>query len=136
MKLCDKHNEIMVWIGKTNPRLKCRSCNKEYQKRWLDRNKTKQRKKCIKNNKQATERNSAYIFKYLTQHPCVDCGETDVVVLEFDHLKEKRASLAQMRIYFSLQSVIDEIVKCEVVCSNCHRRRTSRRGNHWRIGYM
>ncbi len=70
----------------------------------------------------------ARVWSYLAEHPCVDCGETDLVVLEFDHLdpRDKR-----LEIYWLVQSaygwntIVAEIEKCEVRCSNCHRRRTA-----------
>lgn len=74
------------------------------------------------------------MMSYLAVHPCVDCGEQDLIVLDFDHLPEhekhfevSRAVTASTR---SWQSIEREIAKCEVVCANCHRRRTARRGNH------
>src|SRR5690242_12009021 len=29
--------------------------------------------------------NRILLFEYVSTHPCVDCGERDVLVLEFDH---------------------------------------------------
>lgn len=66
---------------------------------------------------------------YLSKHPCVDCGETDRVVMEFDHVRgEKRYNISEMVSRgFGYDSIMAEIEKCEVVCANCHRRRTARR---------
>ena len=61
------------------------------------------------------------------RNPCVDCGEGDPVVLEFDHLRDKRFSIGQELVRRSWRSILAEIEKCEVVCANCHRRRTARR---------
>lgn len=63
---------------------------------------------------------------YLSTHPCVDCGETDVVVLEFDHIdrKRKRATVFSL-LEHSWEVVEKEIAKCAVRCANCHRRRTA-----------
>ena len=70
---------------------------------------------------------------YLAEHACVDCGETDVVVLEFDHLPGtgKRFDIATAvgASTRAWSTVLAEITKCEVVCANCHRRRTARRGD-------
>jgi hypothetical protein len=63
-------------------------------------------------------------FEFFGEHPCVDCGETDPLVLEFDHLADKRFNIAKGMRDRSWQAVLDEIAKCDVVCANCHRRRT------------
>lgn len=69
-----------------------------------------------------------YLMAFLAEHPCVDCGEGDPVVLESDHLRDKEFCIGKGFWDRSWQSVLDEIAKCEVVCANCHRRRTARRG--------
>jgi hypothetical protein len=68
----------------------------------------------------------AFILDYLKVHPCVDCGETNVVVLEFDHVRGKKEfhiGGATAR-NIALDRLEAEIAKCEVRCANCHRKRT------------
>lgn len=77
------------------------------------------------------ERNE-YLVGFLREHPCVDCGESDPVVLEFDHLGEKKFSISKGLQERNWQSVLDEMAKCDVVCANCHRRRTSQRAGSLR----
>ena len=67
------------------------------------------------------------IWKYLEEHPCVDCGESDPRVLEFDHRddSEKSFNVADaLRKVCSVARLMAEIAKCDVRCANCHRRRT------------
>ncbi len=68
-----------------------------------------------------------FLIDYFTEHPCADCGETDALVLEFDHLRDKKFDIAVNLITVGMKTLLEEIVKCEVVCANCHRRRTFRR---------
>lgn len=69
-----------------------------------------------------------YVVEYLLQHPCVDCGETDLRVLEFDHRGDVPKRLGVGRLVsggtWGLEAVIREIAKCDVRCANCHRKRT------------
>ena len=63
---------------------------------------------------------------YLQEHPCVVCGESDPVVLEFDHRDPalKEFSVKSNRAFgMALRNVLAEVAKCDVRCANCHRRR-------------
>lgn len=59
---------------------------------------------------------------------CVDCGEQNHIVLDFDHLRDKKYNISRMiHDGFSWKAIMREINKCEVVCANCHRIRTYQR---------
>jgi hypothetical protein len=72
-------------------------------------------------------RNLRFVADYLRRARCADCGESDIVVLDFDHVGVKRGSVLTLAIdEHSLGSLRREIAQCEVRCANCHRRRTIR----------
>ncbi len=78
----------------------------------------------------------AWVKAYLKEHPCVDCGEPDWRVLEFDHIDPASKSFSISRGIAdgrNIDSIKTEIKKCEVRCCNCHRIRT-RREKHWGKG--
>jgi|SRR5882757_216449 len=66
----------------------------------------------------------------LKSNPCTDCGGLfHPVAMDFDHLGDKERNIADMVRDGSLIANIDkEVAKCELVCSNCHRLRTAKRG--------
>lgn len=68
------------------------------------------------------------IVELVSGRGCADCGETDPVVLEFDHVRGvKAANISRMvSDLVGLGRIEAEIEKCDVVCANCHRRRTAR----------
>lgn len=79
-------------------------------------------------------RNKRSLRAYLLKNPCVDCGQTDIRVLEFDHVHgNKSASITNLLKNAAPWSSIEaEIAKCEVRCVNCHRIKTGERGGWWR----
>jgi hypothetical protein len=112
----------------------CLLCQRVYANEWYARN----RKRHIAN----VEVRSRHVIgdlrsrvrDYLLDHPCVDCGETDPGVLDFDHLRDKRANLSTLVLSaVSWPAVEAEIAKCEVRCANCHRRRTALSGGFYRV---
>ena len=71
------------------------------------------------------------VWEYKNNNNCVDCDESDPIVLEFDHLPQfdKTENISVMiRNGVSWENIQKEIAKCELVCANCHRRRTHTRG--------
>ena len=76
----------------------------------------------------------SWIKAYLQEHPCVDCGEDDIRVLEFDHIDPSQKEFGISRGIADgrgLKSIKAEVEKCEVRCCNCHRIRTMK-NEHFR----
>lgn len=90
------------------------------------------KQKFIARNKQRRIVCRKKIYEYLQTHPCVDCGETDPIVLEFDHLRDKIENISDLANRKSWKDVLKEIEKCEVVCANCHLRRTAKQFNWYK----
>lgn len=78
------------------------------------------------NQRRYRKRNEKLVDAYVASHPCVDCGESDIRVLEFDHVRStKRGDVSLMVGRGSPWGRIEtEIAKCDVRCANCHRRKT------------
>ncbi len=110
---------------------RCRTCCRV----WYERNRTEHVANVLQRNRRVREEYQRRLFEFLARHPCVDCGERDAVVLEFDHREgvEKLGDVTRMvNILASWKTVEAEMAKCEVCCANCHRRRTARRANQRR----
>lgn len=74
-----------------------------------------------------------YIFNYLKKHPCIECGETDVLMLEFDHRHSKKFDISNGVLKkVPLHILKAEVKKCDVRCSNHHSRKTHEEKNSWR----
>ena len=77
-----------------------------------------------------------FIFNYLSKKSCVVCQTTDVMVLEFDHIQPSKKSFEISRALMNSKTTIaqlkKEIAKCQVLCSNCHKRKTLKENKSWR----
>ena len=70
---------------------------------------------------------------------CVDCGNRDIRVLDFDHVRApKFDSVSSMvRRGLSVDVILAEIAKCEVRCKNCHAIATLfRLGSTWHDRFL
>lgn len=89
-------------------------------------------KRTPQQNKEYRDRYSAKVRKVVREaknKPCTDCGCVfPWYVMDFDHVRgEKRFGIAQMLQHQGIETILLEIAKCDVVCSNCHRIRTFNR---------
>ncbi len=105
----------------------CRMCHAEARRHHYLANRDDYVRRAIRQITRRRAENRERIHAYLLAHPCVDCGATDPVVLDFDHRdpKKKKREVAWLAARRSWQVVMAEIEKCDVRCANCHRRRTA-----------
>ena len=106
----------------------CRHCKRSQQNAWYQKNKARHIARVRARNIVVEQRTISKMFKFLTANPCLNCGEADPLVLEFDHVRgEKTHTIGEMLGRgFSEKAIFDEIAKCEVRCATCHRRKTAK----------
>ena len=114
----------------------CRPCRAAYKQEHYSLNRERYIEAAVLRRTALAAERATFLVEYFASHPCVDCGESDPVVLEFDHLGDKSFNIAKGLRDRSWDALIDEIAKCEVVCANCHRRRTAVRGGFARAAVV
>lgn len=84
----------------------------------------------MKSEKVSIAKQKAYLAKYIQdikgKTPCMDCkANYPYYVMDFDHVRgRKHKNVAELIPTLSKKKIDEEIAKCEIVCSNCHRIRT------------
>ena len=137
--MCDKDKDKSEFCWKNKKLGKvgstCKVCQRLKSKQDYEKNKqyfvqnAKQRKKVH------SKINKENLFAYLQNCQCIDCGEKDILVLEFDHKdrKTKKYDISKMVTTYTWASIAKEITKCEIRCANCHRRKTLKENEGWRV---
>jgi hypothetical protein len=68
--------------------------------------------------------NTRYVLEWLKRHPCVDCGEKNPLVLQFDHVRgTKLFTICDALKQITLVELKIEIRKCDSRCANDHQLR-------------
>ena len=108
---------------------RCRACRSAYGKLHYEMNADKYKARTRARRHRERDSYWSWLMNYLASHPCVDCGETDPVVLQFDHRDGtmKVATIGELLNRASWKTLLDEVAKCDVRCANCHRLRTAER---------
>lgn len=115
-----------------NPR--CPPCRSAYGKEHYRKNVDYYKANARRRQRAIVTGNKEWLLEYLLNHPCVDFGESDPIVLEFDHRDgaTKIAAVSSLaRSGYSLSAVQNEVAQCDVRCANCHRRRTHQQRGWW-----
>ena len=132
---CNVEKELQEFSQKTKTKLhsRCKVCVRAKIREHYQKNKSYYIAKSLRHNKRYINQNRQFVWDYLKLHPCIDCNESDPVVLEFDHLRDKDKDISNMMHQaFSLERIKEEIAKCEVRCANCHRRKTAEQFNWYK----
>jgi hypothetical protein len=102
---------------------RCRSCSRS----WYEAN-NQEHKANIRKRTEAVKRDNWELMRqYLRDHPCVDCGEKDLRVLDFDHRPGGHKATDVGRLVgtgYSWKVILLEIAKCDVrwlqLSPHCH----------------
>lgn len=97
--------------------------------------KSKKREDSLKYDRETKDFHRQVILDHLSTHPCVHCSESDIRVLEFDHLGNKRENISAMVGKRTIGEILKEIDKCQVLCCNCHRRKTCADDDNYKQRY-
>jgi Tat protein secretion system quality control protein TatD with DNase activity len=113
---------------------RCKYCQAKLAKIHYQNNKQTYIKRALARKMRTLLENKPRLYAYLSTHPCVDCGQSDIRVLEFDHVRgQKIGEIGDLfRDGFNWSIIETEIAKCEVRCANCHRIKTFERSSNWR----
>jgi hypothetical protein len=96
-----------------------------------EKQKIAQRKSYLKNQDKVRQcvrdrriNNRIYVNKIKTENGCKYCGENHIACLDFHHKdsSKKEEGISKATADWTLKRLIPELEKCEVVCSNCHRK--------------
>lgn len=94
---------------------------------WYPKNKEKHISYVRRNKRRVTE----FIEQYKRALSCIDCGFSGKefpYVLDFDHVDSSAVKKFNVGSWshsvLSIEAIKQEIMKCELVCANCHRKRT------------
>lgn len=142
MKKCTKCSKLKEFDGFCkSSRMKdgyqnwCKLCMTDNTMSRYKKDKTKFNKR----NAEYKKRKQLQFYKWLKGKCCVDCNESNILVLEFDHVKKGTKFKDISRLCnegYKWAVIEEEIKKCEIVCANCHKIRTAYRGEWVKLEFI
>lgn len=107
----------------------CRECSRQY---YAHRRKTEPGYASMYDRRRSRER-VAEIAQIKASRGCSRCGENHPACLDFHHVdwRTKKKTIAQLTAQGnSVVSIMAEMEKCILLCSNCHRKHHHEQGGH------
>lgn len=92
---------------------------KEYFKDWYAKNK----QVILNHNKRWQHDHKQWFIDIKSKLCCSECGEQKICCLDFHHRNPNEKELNISRLMsFGKTKILNEMTKCIVLCSNCHRK--------------
>jgi hypothetical protein len=114
---------------------RCEACRSDWWQDYYSKTKDTTNPKRAEVNARRRKEHQLFFAEYLLSHPCVDCGETDILLLDFDHINNDKSFNVTANMGGNLDKIRSEILKCEVRCLICHRVKTAKTFGSWRLEY-
>lgn len=136
-----KNNDNFYYRNRTKSVLhsQCKDCytekRRESWKTYYHKHGSKYRQHAVQRNRELKASLRNKMLEYLDNKRCVECGINNPIVLEFDHIdpKTKSFSIASgISNTRSWESIMEEIDKCQILCANCHKIKTSKEQNWYK----
>lgn len=102
-------------------RIRDQEKQKGYKRAWYERNRQQHIDEVLERKREI----NVWLKEYKARLSCQNCGENHPACLDFHHRdpSTKDNTLAQaVARGWSKKRILDEIEKCDVLCSNCHRK--------------
>lgn len=104
-------------------RSRCLTCSREDMKKHYNANK----KDYTRRQREKRAERMKFLHEYKSSTPCFDCGDHfPYYCMDFDHLRDKKFLMSRAHLE-GMETIKKEMAKCDLVCSNCHRKRTFKR---------
>lgn len=95
----------------------CKECHRKRCNKYYQNNKDK-----YKNKNRTTLDNIKNYINLIKEKGCCICGEKEKCCLDFHHLRDKIDNICNLMKRENFNMLKNEIQKCILVCSNCHRK--------------
>jgi hypothetical protein len=118
-----EHPEKKLEMAKLRSEIGKKPENKERRRELYHQNKEKHIQRTLKHRSTATEKRKKWIEELKNDLSCIVCGENRNICLEFHHRdpNEKEFTIGRIIRIRSKELILEEIKKCDVLCSNCHK---------------
>lgn len=115
----------------------CKECHLEGRKRYYQKNKERLIPIASIRAKDRKDNSGDWFCTYLYGKSCMDCGYNNILALECDHVRGKTRNVSEMvRNGYLVATMLKELEKCDIVCSNCHKIRTAKRNNNYKVRWL